>query len=160
MTHKTIQLSHKVVISSQQDLTYYQVEQFYNDYFTEYNYQLSFLNIPIGHQASQIDQMKIMQRLEGMYAASIANKIIQSRPFTDFFGYELVTPTVKTTSYGFVRGQVNPELTVYLITEAFELLESFGNVLIFKHPKPLNSNNIISIELSESTSIYSITYQS
>jgi hypothetical protein len=156
MTQKMIKLSKKIVISTEQDLIDYQVERWYSEYFKEYDYQLEHLGVAVGQQTTVQSQLKIMEVLEGTYAARIVSKIIQSKPFTDFFDYNLKTPSVKTTSFGYKREQPPPELTVYLITEPFELLESFGHVLILKHPTPQNGNNTISIELNESTSIYSI----
>jgi len=157
MTNKKLQLSKKVVISTDQDLKTYQVEQLYGEYFQEYNYQLAFFGVEEGRQTTIPSQKQITSHLEGIYAARLAAKIIQNKPFVDFYGYQFVTPSVNVASFGFLRGQANPELTIYLITEPLELLESFGSVLILKRPTTDDSNVAISIALNDSTSIYSIS---
>ncbi|WP_291112207.1 hypothetical protein [Flavobacterium sp. UBA4120] len=157
MTNKMLRLSKKIVISSDQDVKTYEVERWYNEYFKEYNYQLEHLGVAVGQQTTSPNEKKITSALEGMYAANLAAKIIQNKPFVDFYGYQFVTPSVKVTSFGFSRNQTNPQLTVYLITQPLELLESYGSILILKHPTNEDSSMVISIELNDSTSIYSIS---
>jgi hypothetical protein len=156
MTNKTVQLSKKIVISTDQDLKTYKVEKWHSEYFKEYNYQLERLGVEEGSQTTIPNQNQITSHLEGMYAAEFASKIIQNRPFVDFYGYQFITPSVKLASFGFLKGQSNPELTIYLITERLEVVESFGSILLLKMPSIKDTGLVLSIELNDFTSIYSI----
>ncbi len=148
-----MRLSKKIVIANETEAQSYNVANCYDDYFKEYNYQLEFLGVPLGSNLP--NSSKIIESLEGTFATRIGAKIIQISAFIDLNGYPLISREIRLTANRFKRGMEDPELTIYLITEKLELLESFGNTLVFRAPSQESTPEILTIMLNETMTIYS-----
>jgi hypothetical protein len=149
---KQIQLSRKIVISNETDAQTYYVANWYAEYFKEYNYQLEFLGVAVDNNVP--NPSKILESLENTYAARFGAKLLQVSPFVDLNAQPLISREIRLTAERFKREMKNPELTIYLITEKLELLESFGSTLIFKDPSDESSGSVLTILLNETVTVY------
>jgi hypothetical protein len=152
----TIQLSHKIVISNSEEAKQYQLENSYDKYFKELDYQLETRGIDQDRAIPINVQFEINEVLNITYANEFKAIIDRVKPFTDLRDIALELESIRLVCRTFTKKASRQVLFIFLESKPMVVADSYGSTKVLKNPNTADGNPLLTVELDKSTVIVSI----